>query len=54
MEDVARVHAELRTSGTTLTTSNIDDDNKPVKVAGYSASALVVSLISAERISARR
>jgi len=43
MEDVAGVHAELITAGTALTINVIDEDGKPVKAAGYSASALVVT-----------
>ena len=43
MEDVAGVHAELIASGTTLTINVVDEDGKPVKAAGYSASALVVT-----------
>ena len=50
MEDVAGVHAELLTSGTTLTINIVDEDNKPMKVAGYSASALVVSGANRETI----
>jgi len=42
MEDVAGVHAELITSGTTITVNVLDEDNKPLKTAGYTASALVV------------
>ncbi|MCK9908183.1 hypothetical protein MXD81_03510 [Microbacteriaceae bacterium K1510] len=43
MEDVAGVHAELITSGTALTINVVDENGKPVKAAGYSASALVVT-----------
>lgn len=50
MEDVAGVHAELLTSGTTLTINIIDDDHKPMKVAGYSASALIVRGANRETI----
>lgn len=43
MEDVAGVHAELLTSGTTVTINVLDEDNKPVKTGGFTASALVVN-----------
>jgi hypothetical protein len=43
MEDVAGVHAELLASGNTITFNILDENNKPLKTAGYSASALVVS-----------
>jgi hypothetical protein len=43
MEDVAGVHAELLTSGTTVTINVLDEDSKPIKAAGYSGSALIVS-----------
>jgi hypothetical protein len=43
MEDVAGVHAELLTSGNTLTVNILDENNKPVSVKGFSASALVVN-----------
>ncbi|MFZ5734399.1 MAG: hypothetical protein ACOY4O_16805 [Pseudomonadota bacterium] len=43
MEDVAGVHAELVTSGTSITFNVFDEDNKPIKTAGYSGSALVVT-----------
>lgn len=43
MEDVAGVHAELITSGTALTINVVDENGKPIKSAGYSASALVVT-----------
>ena len=42
MEDVAGVHAELVTTGNTITVNILDEGNKPVKTAGYTASALVV------------
>ena len=43
MEDVAGVHAELLTSGTTLTVNILNEDNKPVSTKGYTASALIVN-----------
>ena len=43
MEDVAGVHAELLTSGNTLTINVFDESNKPISTKGFSASALVVS-----------
>ncbi len=42
MEDVAGVHAELLTSGSTITVNIFDEDNKPVATKGFSGSALVV------------
>ncbi|MDP2411497.1 MAG: hypothetical protein Q8M26_14580 [Pseudolabrys sp.] len=42
MEDVAGVHAELLTSGNTITVNIFDEDNKPVSTKGFTASALVV------------
>jgi hypothetical protein len=42
MEDVAGVHAELVTSGNTITINIFDEGNKPVTTAGYTGSALVV------------
>lgn len=43
MEDVAGVHAELIAAGTALTINIVDEDGKPIKTAGYSGSALVVT-----------
>jgi hypothetical protein len=43
MEDVAGVHAELLTSGNTVTINVLDEDSKPVKTAGFTASMLVVN-----------
>lgn len=43
MEDVAGVHAELLTSGNTVTINVLDESSKPVSVKGYTASALVVN-----------
>jgi hypothetical protein len=42
MEDVAGVHAELLTSGNTITINVFDEGNKPVATGGFTASALVV------------
>jgi nitrogen fixation protein FixH len=41
MEDVAGVHAELMTSGNTITINILDENNKPVGTKGFVASALV-------------
>ena len=43
VEDIAGVHAELVVSGATITLNILDEDNKPLKTAGYSGTALVVS-----------
>jgi hypothetical protein len=43
MEDVAGVHAELVTSGSTVTFNVLDEDSKPIKAKGYSGSVLIVS-----------
>jgi hypothetical protein len=50
MEDVAGVHAELLTSGTSVTINILDESNKPLKVSGYTASALVVNGADRETI----
>lgn len=42
MEDVAGVHAELVTSGNTITINIFDESNKPVATTGFSGAALVV------------
>ena len=42
MEDVAGVHAELITSGNTITLNIFDEGNKPVATKGFTALALVV------------
>ena len=42
IEDVAGVHAELLTSGNTITINIFDEGNKPVATNGFTASALVV------------
>ena len=43
MEGVAGVHAELLTSGNTITINIFDEGNKPITTKGYVGSALVVS-----------
>jgi len=43
MEDVAGVHAELVTSGNTVTINVFDEGNKPVATKGFTASALIVN-----------
>ena len=43
MEDVAGVHAELLTSGNTITINIFDEANKPIATKGFSAAALIVS-----------
>jgi len=43
MEDVAGVHAELVTSGNTVTINVFDEGNKPIATKGFTASALVVN-----------
>ena len=42
MEDVAGVHAEILTSGNTITINVFDEDSKPVATKGFTGSALVV------------
>ena len=42
MEDVAGVHAELLTSGKTITLNIFDEGNKPISTKGFTGSALVV------------
>ena len=43
MEDVAGVHAELVTSGTTVTVNVYDENNKPVPTKAFTASVLIAS-----------
>ncbi len=50
MEDVAGVHAELLTSGNTITINIFDEGNKPVATKGFSGAALVVSGADRERV----
>lgn len=42
MEDVAGVHAELITSGNTVSVNIFDEGSKPVATSGFTASALIV------------
>jgi hypothetical protein len=42
MLDVADVHAELITAGSTITINIFDEGNKPIATKGFTASALVV------------
>lgn len=42
LEDVAGIHAELLTSGNTITINIFDEGNKPIATPGFAASALVV------------
>ena len=43
MEDVAGVHVELLTAGSTVTLNVFDEGSKPVSTTGFSASALVTA-----------
>ena len=43
MQDVAGVHAELVTSGNSITINVFDESTKPVATKGFSGAALVVS-----------
>jgi len=43
MEDVAGVHVEMTASGKTLTFHVLDESNKSLSTAGYSASALLTA-----------
>ena len=43
MEDVAGVHAELMTSGNSITFNLLDEGGKPVATNGFTGSVLVVS-----------
>lgn len=51
MEDVAGVHAELITSGNTITFNVVDEGNKPVATDGFTGSVLVVSGSERETVS---
>lgn len=42
MEDVAGVHAELITSGNTVSVNIFDEGSKPVATSGFTASALII------------
>lgn len=50
MEDVAGVHAELVTSGKTITINVVDEGGKPVKTDGYSGTVLVTTGTNKETI----
>ena len=50
MQDVAGVHAELVTAGTTVTLNVFDEANKPVSTKGFSGSALVVTGANRETV----
>ena len=43
MQDVADVHAELITTGNTVTINVFDETNKPTSAKGFTGSALIVS-----------
>ena len=51
MEDVAGVHAELVTSGNTVTLHIFDEGGKPIATKGFTASALVVKGSDRETLS---
>ena len=53
MEDVAGVHAELLTSGTTITINIFDEGNKPIATKGFTGSALVVRGSERETVTLR-
>ena len=50
VEDVAGVHAELVTAGTTVTFNILDENNKSVSAKGMTGSALIVSGADRETI----
>lgn len=50
MQDVAGVHAELLTSGNTLTINIFDEGNKPVPTKGFSGSALIAAGANKETV----
>ncbi|MBL8673938.1 MAG: hypothetical protein JNL07_03545 [Rhodospirillales bacterium] len=50
MQDVAGVHAELLTAGSTVTINVFDEANKPLDAKGYTASALVVAGANRETV----
>jgi hypothetical protein len=50
VEDIAGIHAELMTSGTTITLNILDESMKPVATKGFSASALVASGAARETV----
>lgn len=43
IKDVAGVHAEFISSGTTITFNILNEDNKPVAAKGFTGAALIVS-----------
>jgi hypothetical protein len=51
MEDVAGVHAELITSGSTITINVFDEGGKPLGTKAYTGSVLVVSGSNRETVS---
>lgn len=51
MEDVAGVHAELFTSGNTITINIFDEGGKPLSTKAYTGSALLVSGSTRETVS---
>ncbi len=50
MRDVAGVHAELLTSGSTVTLNLFDEANKPVSAKGFTGTAMVVFLSDKETV----
>ncbi len=50
MEDVAGVHAELLTSGNTITVNVLNESGNPLSTKDYAGSALVVSGSSRETV----
>lgn len=50
MRDVAGVHAELMTSGNTVTLNLFDEANKPVSAKGFTGTAMVVLLADRETV----
>jgi hypothetical protein len=50
MEDVAGVHAELLTSGNTITINVYDEGGKPIDTKAFSGSVLVVSGAARETV----
>jgi hypothetical protein len=51
MQDVAGVHAELLTSGNTITINIFDEGGKPLSTKGYTGSVLVVIGSNRETVS---
>ncbi|WP_428669552.1 hypothetical protein [Reyranella sp.] len=50
MQDVAGVHIELLVSGNALTLNALDEDNKPLSTAGYTASIQISAGSSRETV----